>query len=127
MRRVHLIKEIEATIKRGPKSKSRFTPANTHTGLIETGSPSRLSPQHCWRPSSSSGVAFPAFAWRFDPHHHLAGLVAGTASTKLPVRVLYWELGVYFYLYQLLKKKRKEKGKKKGKNAEQTLSIVNYL
>lgn len=30
MRSVHLIKEIEDTIKRGPKSKSRFITVNTH-------------------------------------------------------------------------------------------------
>lgn len=49
MRRVHLIKEIEATIKRGPKSKGRFTPANTHThwadwnrALSIAGSPAAL-------------------------------------------------------------------------------------
>lgn len=49
MRIVHLIKEIEATIKRGPKSKSRFTTASSHTpwadrnrALSIAGSPAAL-------------------------------------------------------------------------------------
>lgn len=124
MRRVHLIKEIEATIKRGPKSKSRFTPANT-LGSLEQGEPVQavlLSPQRCWQPSNSPGLAFRACAWRFDPSpcwacgpdciHKTAraGSILGARCVLLPLSAL--------------KKRKKEKKKKEKTQSKHYLLLI---
>lgn len=85
MRSVHLIKAIEDTIKRGPKSKSRF--ATVNTPILGCSS----------RPGCS---AFSSAGYSLGASFELAGAAAGTASTARPAQNPRWERRVDFYPYQ---------------------------
>lgn len=140
MRSAHLIKEIEDTIKRGPKSNSGFPTVNSHMlGWLKRGawpdgaaSPSAqpchqncLKTQFCISEQPNSSVLL-LLHWikeyglevRLTHHyHHLARVTSGTASTSLVVQYLSI-LGVRCVLLPLpaLKKKKKKGGGKQSKH-----------
>lgn len=127
MRGVHLIKEIEDTIKRGPKSKSRFTTVNTPIlGWLQ----GPTWPDFAAQPSASlatqsllcSAVSFDLLEVHLT-QDHLAGVTSGAAPARLLCGV-YTGGSVWTSAFISSSEKKKKKKEKKPQSKHYLLLIT---